>query len=92
MPPLTARASNKIPTLPIIPDCFDRATAQRLITHRLLLVSLRLLVDKRVAVFVRTFEVVRRGVAADVAVDARRVNVVRTGNVLFDFIVFVRHA
>jgi hypothetical protein len=70
----------------------NRTTAHRLITKRPLLISLRLLVNKRIAVLVGAHEVLRRSVAANVAIDARRIHVERTADVLFYFVVFVRHA
>ena len=39
----------------------------------------------------RAGEVVGRSVAADITIDAGRVDIKRTGNVLFDFVVWVRH-
>ena len=78
--------------LPVVPNRLNRTTAHRFITKRLLIISLRLLVNKRVAVFIRSHEVIRRGVAADVAIDARRIHIIRTADVLFYFFVFVRHA
>ena len=76
----------------VVPDCLDRAAAHRLITERLLFLTLRLLENKRIAVLIRAREITRRRVAANVTIDARGVDVIRTANVLFDFIVFVRHA
>ena len=78
--------------LPIIPNCLNRTAAHRLITQRLFFFTLRLLVDKRVIVLVTAHEVLRRGVAADIAVDARRIHVKRSAHVLFYFVVLVRHA
>ena len=78
--------------LPVIPNCLNRTAAHRLITQRLFFFSLRLLVDKRVIVLVTAHEVLRRGVAADITVDARRIHVKRSAHVLFYFVVFVRHA
>ena len=76
----------------IVSNCLNRTTAHRFITKRPFLISLRLLVNKRVAVLVRAHEVIRRGVAANVAIDARRIHVERTADILFYFVVFVRHA
>ena len=76
----------------IIPDRLNRTAAHRLITQRPLLLSLRLLVHKRVAVLVRAHEVLRRGVATDIAIDARRIHVIGSAHVLFYFVVLIRHA
>jgi hypothetical protein len=56
--------------LSIIADSFHRATTHRFLTQHSFLFTLRLLVDKRVVVFITPDEVVRRGVAANVAIDA----------------------
>ena len=64
---------------------------QRLFTKRTLFISLRLLVDKRIILLIAPHEVVRGGVATDVAIDARRVHVKRTADVLFYFVVLIRH-
>ena len=41
--------------------------------------------------FERADEVVGRSVTADIAIDAGRVDIKRAVNVLFDFVVWVRH-
>jgi len=84
--------TNDFSSSAIVPNRLNRTTAHRLITKRLLIISLRLLVNKRVAILIRAHEVIGRGVAADVAIDARRIHVIRTANVLFYFFAFVRHA
>src|SRR3954453_452257 len=66
-------------------------TRQRLFTKRTLFLSLRLLVDKRIILLITPHEVIRRGVATNVAIDARRVHVKRTADVLFHFVVLIRH-
>ncbi len=78
--------------LSVVAYCLNRTTAHRLITKRPFLISLRLLVNKRITILVRAHEVLRRSVAADVAVDARLIHVERTADVLFYFVVFIRHA
>ena len=78
--------------LAVVADSLNRAAAHSLVAECLFFLSLRLLVDKRVILLVATHEIVRRSVTADVAVDARRIHVIRTADVLFDFFVFVRHA
>ena len=82
----------ELQTLSIIADRLNRTAAHRLITQRLLLFRLRLLVNKRVVVLVTAHEILRRGVAADVAVDARRIHVIGSAHVFFHFVVLVRHA
>ena len=62
--------------LTIISDRLDRTATHCLIILRLLLVTLRLLVYKRIAVLVRAHEVERRSIAANVTIDARRVHVI----------------
>lgn len=78
--------------LSVVAYSLNRATTHRLITECFFFVSLRLLVNKRIIFFVAAHEVLGRGVAADVAIDARRIHVIRTANVLFYFVVLVRHA
>lgn len=77
--------------LPVVAYRLDWTTSHRLLTHRPFFIRLRLLVDKRIIILVAAREVVRRGVAADVAIDARRVHVKRTADVLFYFVVFIGH-
>ena len=67
-------------------------TSQRLFTLRPLFLSLWLFVDKRIIILIAAREVLRRGVATDIAIDARRVHVKRTADVLFHFVVLIRHA
>ena len=50
---------------------------------------MRLLVDEGIVVFVAAREVFRRGVAANVAIDTRRVDVKRPANILFNFVVLI---
>lgn len=76
----------------IIPNRLNRATAHRLITQRLFFLSLWLLVNKRVVVLITAHEILGRGIAADIAVDARRIHVIGSAHVLFYFVVLVRHA
>ena len=68
------------------------ATRQRLFTLRPLFLSLWLFVDKRIIIVIAAREVLRCGVATDIAIDARRVHVKRTADVLFHFVVLIRHA
>ena len=78
--------------LPVVAYSLNRATTHRLIAERFFFVSLRLLINKRIVVFVAAHEIVGRGVAADIAIDARRIHVIRPADVLFYFVVLVRHA
>jgi hypothetical protein len=78
--------------LTVVADCLNWTTGQRLFTLRPLLIRLGLFVDKRIIVCIAAREVVRRGVATDIAVDARGVHVKRTADVLFNFVVLIRHA
>jgi len=70
----------------------NRTAAHRFITQHPFLFTLRLLVNKRVAVLVRAHEVVRRGVATHIAIDARRIHIIGSAHVLFYFVVLIRHA
>jgi len=69
----------------------NRTTQQRLLTKRLLFLICRLLVNKRIVLLVAAHEIVGRRITANVAVNTRRVHVIRSGSVLFYFLVFVRH-
>ena len=83
---------NLWPKSAVVPDRLNGTTCQRLFAKHPLFLGLRLLVDKRVIVLIATHEVIRRRVAANVAVNARRINVVATEDVLFYFVVFIGHA
>ena len=76
----------------VVADSFNGATTHRFVAEGFFFVRFRLLVDKRIIVFIAAHEIIGRGVAADVAIDARRIHVVRTVDVLFYFVVLVRHA
>lgn len=81
---------NWVRKLSVLADSFDRTAGHRFFTHRELFSVLRLLVDERIVVLVAAREVFRRGVAANVAVDTRRVHVKRAADVLFNFVVPIR--
>lgn len=76
--------------LSVVADRFDGTAGHCFFTHCQLFGVLRLLVDERIVVLVAAREVFRRRVAANVAVDTRRVHVKRTANVLFNFVVPIR--
>ena len=57
-------------SLAIISDSFHGTARQGFFTQILLFFSCRLLIHKRITVLIRSHEVLGRGVAADVAVDA----------------------
>ena len=78
--------------IPVVAYRLDRTTSQRLFAKRPLLISLRLLENERIIILIATREVLRRGVATDIAIDARGVHVKRTADVLFHFVVLIRHA
>jgi hypothetical protein len=78
-------------TSPIIPDRFHRTTSQGLLASCELSFVFRLLTNVGIGVLERADEVVGRGVTADITIDAGRVDIKRAGNVLFDFVVWVRH-
>jgi len=75
----------------IIANCFDRASSQCLFTCRALFFVFGLLGNVGVSVLERAREIIRSSIAADIAVDAGAINVKRTGSVLFDAVVSVRH-
>jgi hypothetical protein len=77
--------------LPILTNSLNRTTTHRLLTQRFLLFTLRLFVDKRIVFFITAHEVVRRGVAANVAIDAGGVYVERTADVFLNFVVSIGH-
>ena len=78
--------------LPVVAYRLNWTTRQRLFTKRPLFISLGLLIDERIIILIAAHEVVRRGVATNIAIDARRVHVKRTADVLFHFVVLIRHA
>ena len=61
--------------LSVVADRFDRTAGHCFFTHRLLFRIFRLLVDEGIIVLVAPREVLRRRVAANVAIDTRRVHV-----------------
>ncbi len=73
----------------VVSDSFHRTAEQCFFTRGFLFFILRLLVNKRIAVCVRTHEVFGGGIAADVAVDASGVYVVSSGDVFFYLVVTV---
>jgi len=76
----------------VVADGFNGATEKRFFTVRALFVSQRLFVNKRVTVFIRPLEVFRRRIATNVAIDAGRVYVIGSRNILFHAIVTVGQA
>ena len=79
------------PTSPVIPDRFHRTTSQGLLACCELSFVFRLLTNVGIGVLERADEVVGRSVTADITIDAGRVDIKRAVNVLFDFVVWVRH-
>ena len=77
--------------LSVIADCLNRAHRHRLIAGRVFGFVFRLFADIRVPMLERAGEVIGRGVATDVAVDARAVNVEAARHVLFHAVVWIRH-
>ena len=59
-----------MPVLPIIADRFNRTTKKCLFTGGDLFLVCRLLINKGITIRIRTHEVIRRGVAADIAIYA----------------------
>jgi hypothetical protein len=77
--------------LAIISDRFHRAAGQSFLASCQLSFIFRLLADVGIGVFERSEEVVGSGIAADVAIDASRIDVERAASVFFNFVVSVRH-
>ena len=84
----------KLPTCAtssIIANRFDRTASQSFLARHPLGFGLGLLADIGIGVFERASEVVGSSFAADITVDAGRVNVKGATDVLFNFVVWVRH-
>lgn len=79
------------PKLSIITDCFDRAAGHSGLARRALGFIVGLLADVGVGVLERAREVHGCGVAANVAIDARRIDIEGSVNVLFYAIAGIRH-
>jgi hypothetical protein len=77
--------------LAIISNCFDRATSQRFLASYELGFIFRLLTDVGIGALERAGEVFWGSLAADITIDAGRINVEGAVRVLFNFIVWVRH-
>ena len=78
--------------LAVVAYCLNWTTCQRLFTKRPLFLGLGLLEHERIILLITSREVVRRRIATDIAIDARRVHVKRTADILFHFVVLIRHA
>ena len=78
--------------LPVVADRLNWTTSHRLFAKHTLFLSLRLLEHERIIILIAAREVVRRGVPADIAIDTRGVHVKRTADILFYFVVLIRHA
>ena len=76
---------------PVTSNCFHRTAGHRFFTHRSFGFVLRLFADVGIGMFERAGEIFRSSIAADVAIDARAVNVENAGDVLFDFVVWIGH-
>ena len=76
---------------PVVADGFDRAAFLGFLTTRFLLWIFRLLVNKRVAAVLVAFEIVRRGFAAQVAIDALIVDVIFSARIFRIFICYISH-
>ena len=73
----------------IIADGFHRTTSESLFAGGLFLRSLRLFENERITILVRAAEAFRGGVATDVAIDTRGVDVITAGYVFFNFVVSI---
>ena len=76
---------------PIIANRFNRAAAERFLASGELGFTFGLFADVRIGVLEISGEVFGCGVAADITVDAGRVDVEGAVDVLFNFVVWVRH-
>jgi hypothetical protein len=88
---LQARKLTTCSTSSIIANRFDRTASQSILARRALGFIFGLLADIGIGVFERACEVVGSSFAADIAIDASRVDVEGAVYVLFDFVVWVRH-
>ena len=77
--------------LSIVANCFERATSQRFLASYGLGFIFRLLTDVGIGALERAGEVSWGSLAADITIDAGRINVEGAVRVLFNFIVWVRH-
>jgi hypothetical protein len=75
----------------IITDSLHRAACKSLLTRASFFVRLWLPENEGIIVLVRTGEVFRSGVAANIAIDTRRVNIVTARYILLHAIVSIRH-
>src|SRR5438552_8643502 len=75
----------------VVPYRFDRTSGQRFLASNPLNLIFGLLADVRVRVLERTCEVLRGHVTANIAIDARAVNVESAGDVFFYAVVGIRH-
>ena len=78
--------------LTIVAYRLNWTTSHRFLAHRFFLIGLWLFVHERIIILIAAREVLRCGVATDIAIDARGVHVKRTADVLFHFVVLIRHA
>jgi len=78
-------------TSTIISYRFDRATSQRFLASYEFRFVFRLFTDIGISVLERTGEVLGSSLAADITVDAGRINVESTRCVLFNSVVWVWH-
>ena len=78
--------------LSVVAYRLDRTATHRFLAKRALLICLRLLEHERIIILIASREVLRRRVATDIAIDARRIHVIRTVDVLFYFVSFIGHA
>ena len=78
--------------LSVVADSLNWTTSQCFLAHRSFLIRLWLFVHERIIILIAAREIVGCGVATDIAIDARGVHVKRTADVLFHFVVLIRHA
>jgi hypothetical protein len=77
-------------SLTIISDCFHGTTSQGFFTRRLLFFSFRLFINKGITVLVGTSKIFGGRVAANVAVYARRIDIIGAWDILFYAVVAIR--
>jgi hypothetical protein len=88
---ICARKLTTCATSSIIANRFDRTASQRFLARCALVFILGLFADIGIGVFERASEVVGSSFAANIAIDAGRVDIESAVYVLFDFVVWVRH-
>ncbi len=88
---ITYHIFRSVRRLSVIADRLDRAALKSINAHRQFLIGLRLFFYKRVAVLIVTGEIIGRGLAAHVAIDAVAVNIKFALLVIGQSFINIRH-